>query len=60
MYTSPLRTLIISTGLSKPFKPEFLGSELMEGYEDISVDPDDFEGQNVFILGKFTYMYVET
>jgi len=46
------RTLLIGTGLSKPYIPPFNGSEYTEGYEDISVDPEDFEGQTVLILGK--------
>jgi len=29
-----------------------LGSELVDGYEDLSINLDDFEGQNVLILGR--------
>uniref|UniRef100_A0A8C4QYC6 FAD-dependent oxidoreductase domain containing 2 n=1 Tax=Eptatretus burgeri TaxID=7764 RepID=A0A8C4QYC6_EPTBU len=43
--------VLVATGTSMPNKPKFLGSELSEGYESVSVDPSDFEGQRVLILG---------
>uniref|UniRef100_UPI00358EE1F6 FAD-dependent oxidoreductase domain-containing protein 2 isoform X1 n=1 Tax=Myxine glutinosa TaxID=7769 RepID=UPI00358EE1F6 len=43
--------VLVATGLSMPNEPNFLGSELSEGYESVSVDPSDFEGQRVLILG---------
>ena len=36
-----------------PNAPEFNGSQYTEGYDEISTNPDDFEGQTVLILGKF-------
>ena len=42
----------MATGLSKAYIPQFKGAEYVEGYEDVSVDPEDFEGQTVLILGE--------
>lgn len=44
--------LLVATGLSVPNQVDFPGSEYVEGYESVSVDPEDFEGQNVLILGR--------
>ncbi|XP_025782616.1 FAD-dependent oxidoreductase domain-containing protein 2 isoform X1 [Puma concolor] len=44
--------LLVATGLSVPNQVDFPGSEYTEGYESVSVDPKDFEGQNVLILGR--------
>ncbi|XP_016017251.2 FAD-dependent oxidoreductase domain-containing protein 2 [Rousettus aegyptiacus] len=44
--------LLVATGLSVPNLVDFPGSEYVEGYESVSVDPKDFEGQNVLILGR--------
>ncbi|XP_039102096.1 FAD-dependent oxidoreductase domain-containing protein 2 [Hyaena hyaena] len=44
--------LLVATGLSVPNQVDFPGSEHVEGYESVSVDPKDFEGQNVLILGR--------
>ncbi|XP_045728558.1 FAD-dependent oxidoreductase domain-containing protein 2 [Mirounga angustirostris] len=44
--------LFVATGLSVPNQVDFPGSEYVEGYESVSVDPKDFEGQNVLILGR--------
>ncbi|XP_003385457.1 PREDICTED: FAD-dependent oxidoreductase domain-containing protein 2-like [Amphimedon queenslandica] len=46
------QVLIISTGLWKPHIPEIPGIELIEGYENVSVDPDDFINKAVFIIGR--------
>jgi len=47
------RTLIIATGLGAPNIPaNMVGLEWAEGYETVSVDPADFEGQSVLILGR--------
>ncbi|KAM5287928.1 FAD-dependent oxidoreductase domain-containing protein 2 [Ctenodactylus gundi] len=43
--------LLVATGLSVPNQVDFPGSEYTEGYESVSVDPEDFVGQNVLILG---------
>ncbi|XP_038406614.1 FAD-dependent oxidoreductase domain-containing protein 2 [Canis lupus familiaris] len=44
--------LLVATGLWVPNQVDFPGSEHVEGYESVSVDPRDFEGQNVLILGR--------
>lgn len=44
--------LLVATGLSVPNLVNFPGSEYTEGYESVSVDPQDFVGQNVLILGR--------
>ncbi|GLI94541.1 NAD(P)-binding domain-containing protein [Methylocystis echinoides] len=46
------RRLVVATGLSLPYAPSFEGAELVEGYEDMSVRPEDFAGLNVLIIGK--------
>jgi thioredoxin reductase len=38
------QTLIIATGAATPIKPEFHGSELVVGYEDVPTDGEAFEG----------------
>jgi len=47
--------LIVATGLWKPNKPPIHGEEYVEGYETVSTNPEDFEGQSVMILGQFGY-----
>ncbi|XP_059809763.1 FAD-dependent oxidoreductase domain-containing protein 2 isoform X1 [Hypanus sabinus] len=44
--------LLVATGLGVPHVPNFPGSEYIEGYESVSVDPADFVGQSVLILGR--------
>jgi hypothetical protein len=44
------RILIVATGMWTPNSPENL--KLAEGYEDVSVDPNDYEGKSVLILGR--------
>lgn len=46
------RVLVVATGCHKPYVPEVEGIELAENYADVSVDPNDFLGQRVLILGK--------
>ncbi len=46
------KRLVIASGLFKPWMPDIPGIDLAEGYEDMSVDPKDFTGQTVLILGK--------
>lgn len=46
------RRLIVATGAGKPYVPGIPGIELGENYFDVSVDPEDFAGQRVLILGK--------
>lgn len=47
-----LSVLLVATGLWVPQKVEFVGSDLVEGYESISTNPDDYKNQAVLILGK--------
>ncbi|CAB1342005.1 unnamed protein product [Coregonus sp. 'balchen'] len=44
--------LLVSTGLWDPQKVQFEGSDLVEGYESIPVDPEEYKDQAVLILGK--------
>ncbi|XP_001376043.2 FAD-dependent oxidoreductase domain-containing protein 2 [Monodelphis domestica] len=44
--------LFVATGVSIPNEINFPGSEFVEGYESVSVNPEDFVGQNVLILGR--------
>ena len=46
------RVLIVASGLSKPVQPDFEGHEYTESYSDVSINPDDYEGKSVLILGK--------
>lgn len=47
-----LSVLLTATGLWVPQRIEFVGSELVEGYETISTDPEDYKDQAILILGK--------
>ncbi|EMI40457.1 NAD(P)-binding domain-containing protein [Rhodopirellula sp. SWK7] len=47
-----VRCLVVAVGVQKPYIPEIPGIELTENYADMSIDPDDFAGQRVLILGK--------
>jgi thioredoxin reductase len=44
--------LIIATGVSEENIPGFPGAELCERYTTVSIDPEDFAGQRVLIVGK--------
>jgi len=46
------RCLVVATGVGKPRIPEIPGIELAEGYESMSVDPEDYRNKNVLLLGK--------
>ena len=46
------RKLIIATGVATPVIPTIGGMEYTDGYEDMSLDREDFEGQTVLILGE--------
>jgi thioredoxin reductase len=50
VYTS--RVLVVATGCWKPNVPEIPGIEYGENYNEMPIDPDDFSGQRVLILGK--------
>lgn len=44
--------LLLATGLWVPQNIEFVGSDLVEGYESISTNSEDYKDQAVLILGK--------
>lgn len=44
--------LLVATGLWVPQVVDFAGSDLVEGYESISTNPEDYKNQAVLILGK--------
>ena len=44
--------LIVATGVSQPYIPSIPGIESAEFYTTVSVDPCDFTGQRVLIIGK--------
>jgi thioredoxin reductase len=44
--------VVAATGLHTPYVPGIRGIELAEGYDEMNVDPEGFEGQSVLILGN--------
>ncbi|HSF43794.1 MAG TPA: NAD(P)-binding domain-containing protein [Thermoanaerobaculia bacterium] len=44
--------LIVATGLSQPYLPPIPGIELAASYNEVSVNPKDFIGKRVLIIGK--------
>ncbi|KAK3596169.1 hypothetical protein CHS0354_020627 [Potamilus streckersoni] len=44
--------LIVATGVSTPNIPNVPGIEHADGYESMSINPDDYEGKTVLILGR--------
>ncbi|MEC3979441.1 NAD(P)-binding domain-containing protein [Amycolatopsis sp. H20-H5] len=44
--------LVVATGVSKPYIPDIPGIELVDQYNDVSVDPAEFTDQRVLIIGK--------
>lgn len=45
--------LVVATGIATPNVPQNVdGMEHVIGYEDVSINPEDFEGQSVLILGR--------
>ena len=46
------KRVVIATGVSKPYLPPIPGIETAEQYETVTVDPRDFIGQRVLIVGK--------
>ena len=46
------RVVIAATGLHVPYVPNIKGIEHTEGYDAMSVEPEDFEGQSVLVLGN--------
>lgn len=56
LFLSPLslslRVLLVATGLWVPNEISFVGSDLVEGYESMSTNAEDYRNQAVLILGK--------
>lgn len=46
------KRLVVATGLFKPMIPDIPGSELCETYNNHSVDPEDYVGKRVLVIGK--------
>ncbi|WP_328875640.1 NAD(P)-binding domain-containing protein [Streptomyces sp. NBC_00287] len=46
------RRLVMATGLTRAHIPDIPGIDTVEDYADVTVDPEDFTGQRVLILGK--------
>ncbi|MCP2244364.1 NAD(P)-binding domain-containing protein [Lentzea aerocolonigenes] len=46
------KRIIVATGVSKQHVPDIDGVEHAEPYSDVSVDPRDFTGQKVLIIGR--------
>ena len=46
------KRIIVATGMSKPFVPNIPGVELADNYTVCSVNPQDFKGKRVLVIGK--------
>jgi thioredoxin reductase len=46
------KRVIVATGVTRTYRPDIPGLELAEGYDTMPVDPQDFAGQRVLVLGK--------
>ncbi|MFA0812838.1 NAD(P)-binding domain-containing protein [Microbulbifer epialgicus] len=46
------KRIIVATGVSRLYFPDIEGIELAETYETFSVNPTDYENQDVLIIGK--------
>jgi cation diffusion facilitator CzcD-associated flavoprotein CzcO len=46
------RRLIVATGVTRPYIPPIEGAELAEPYTEVSVDPAEFTGSRVLIIGR--------
>ena len=46
------KRLVVATGVSKPYIPPIPGIELADLYDTVSVDPREFVGKRVLIIGK--------
>ena len=44
--------LLVATGTSCEHIPDFPGVDLAETYGNVSIDPEDFRGQRVMVIGK--------
>ncbi|WP_037908999.1 NAD(P)-binding domain-containing protein [Actinacidiphila yeochonensis] len=46
------RRIIAATGVTRPYIPPFEGAELAEPYTEVSVDPAEFTGKRVLVIGR--------
>ncbi|MEU4164704.1 NAD(P)-binding domain-containing protein [Actinoplanes sp. NPDC026670] len=46
------KRVVVATGVSQTYRPDIPGFELAEGYDTMSVDPQDYLDQRVLIIGK--------
>lgn len=46
------RALVVATGLARPYEPDIPGIEHAENYWDFSIEPEDYAGQRVLVIGK--------
>jgi thioredoxin reductase len=46
------RRLIVATGVSQSYIPPIEGAELADTYQEVSVDPAEFTGKRVLIVGR--------
>ena len=44
--------VVVATGISTPNIPAFKGIEHLQRYDDMSVDPKDFVGQSIMVIGN--------
>jgi thioredoxin reductase len=50
--TIEAKRVVVATGFGAARTPSIPGIETTESYADVSIDPDDFTDQRVFIIGK--------
>jgi thioredoxin reductase len=46
------RRIIAATGVTRPYIPPIEGVELAENYAEVSVDPAEFTGKRVLVIGR--------
>jgi thioredoxin reductase len=46
------KCVIMASGFGKVFRPNCPGDHLVEDYPDMSVDPNEFRGKQVLVIGK--------
>ena len=49
-YTS--KRLVVATGVPKPYIPDIPGAELCDNYVNQSINPEDYTGKRVLVVGK--------